>query len=689
MPLRRHAWAPLFVFLLLVLLPAAPALATPHVTIERAAAWPASSRLQQPTPAPSSASATLSPPDTTQFPQILAYLDLHDAQGRFVHGLLPGDVQILENGISLPVDTLLETRSGVQFVTALNLGAPLAVQNSQAVSRLDQLMAALSAWSSSRLGTTLDDLSLVISDGTEVTHTDSPSGLLPVFAQELDARNAQPSLDVLSKAISLATDPSPRPGMGRAVLFITPPLDPQVGLSLDSLGAQAVQQGVRLYIWMVSSPGGYSPQSFSQLQGLAEQTGGQFYNFTGEGQPGEAGLPDLETFLEPLRSIYSLTYTSQVRSSGTQQVIAQVTTADGKVETPAQSYEIDLRPPDPAFISPPLEIVRQPPEDNFEPGEAPATQDYLPQEQPVEILVSFPDERVRPLTRTTLFVNGVQTAENRQPPFDRFTWDLSGIADSGAYSLRVEAEDSLGLAGSGIEHVVQVNVEQLAQPPLIWLTQNLPVIAGLAVVLAGAILLMVLVLGGKIHPAIPGRGRGKPARRKNDPVTQPVPVASEPLRHQRAGWATRLHWPQRHTAPQAYAFFSRLSDSGDDAANTPIAITAEEITLGSDPRQAMLVLNDPSVDALHARLTHLENGCFWLVDQDSVAGTWVNYTPISPKGVELEHGDLVHFGRVGFRFTMRQPTRVRKPVVRRIEPGDANAEATFPAQAEPGTELQK
>jgi len=679
----------LFVFLLLVLLPAAPALATPHVTIERAAAWPASSRLQQPTPAPSSASATLSPPDTTQFPQILAYLDLHDAQGRFVHGLLPGDVQILENGISLPVDTLLETRSGVQFVTALNLGAPLAVQNSQAVSRLDQLMAALSAWSSSRLGTTLDDLSLVISDGTEVTHTDSPSGLLPVFAQELDARNAQPSLDVLSKAISLATDPSPRPGMGRAVLFITPPLDPQVGLSLDSLGAQAVQQGVRLYIWMVSSPGGYSPQSFSQLQGLAEQTGGQFYNFTGEGQPGEAGLPDLETFLEPLRSIYSLTYTSQVRSSGTQQVIAQVTTADGKVETPAQSYEIDLRPPDPAFISPPLEIVRQPPEDNFEPGEAPATQDYLPQEQPVEILVSFPDERVRPLTRTTLFVNGVQTAENRQPPFDRFTWDLSGIADSGAYSLRVEAEDSLGLAGSGIEHVVQVNVEQLAQPPLIWLTQNLPVIAGLAVVLAGAILLMVLVLGGKIHPAIPGRGRGKPARRKNDPVTQPVPVASEPLRHQRAGWATRLHWPQRHTAPQAYAFFSRLSDSGDDAANTPIAITAEEITLGSDPRQAMLVLNDPSVDALHARLTHLENGCFWLVDQDSVAGTWVNYTPISPKGVELEHGDLVHFGRVGFRFTMRQPTRVRKPVVRRIEPGDANAEATFPAQAEPGTELQK
>jgi hypothetical protein len=667
MPLRRHGWALLFACLLLFILPAAPALAKPQAraNVERAAA---SVRLQQPTPAPSSANATLSRPDATHFPQILAYLDLHDAQGQFLHGLLPGDVQILENGVGLPVDTLQETRSGMQFVTALNLGAPLAVQNSQAVSRLDQLMAALSGWARSRLGTTLDDLSLVISDGTEVTHTDTASDLLPLFAQELDARNAQPSLDVLSKAISLASDPSPRPGMGKAILFITPPLDPQVGQSLDSLGAQASQQGIRLYIWMVSSPGGYSPQSYSQLQGLAEQTGGQFYNFTGEGQAPDPGLPDLESFLEPLRSIYSLTYTSQVRSSGTQQVIAQVRTVDGQVETPPQSYEIDLRPPDPAFISPPLEIVRQPPEFDLETGEAPITQDYEPQEQLVEILVSFPDERVRPLTRTTLYVNGVQAAENTQPPFERFTWNLTDIASGGSYSLRVEAEDSLGLVGSGIEHVVQVNVEQPAQPPLIWLTQNMPAIAGLAVVLAGAILIMVLVLGGKIRPAIPGRGRGKPARRKNDPVTQPVPVASEAAHRQRAGWATRLHWPQRHVAPQAYAFLSRLSDSGEEAANTPISITAEEITLGSDPRQAMLVLNDPSVDALHARMTRLENGCFRLADQESVAGTWVNYTPVSQEGVELEHGDLVHIGRVGFRFTMRQPTRVRRPVVRRVEP---------------------
>jgi len=246
-----------------------------------------------------------------------------------------------------------------------------------------------------------------------------------------------------------------------------------------------------------------------------------------------------------------------------------------------------------------------------------------------------------------------------------FTWDLTDITASGPYALRVEAEDSFGLVGSSIENITQINVELPAQPPLAWLTHNLPVISGLVVLLAGAVLLMVLVIGGKIRPTIPGRGSA--ARRRKDPVTQPVPVAREPAPRQRSSWADRLHWPQRHTAPHAYAFLSRISETDEQTMNTPIPITSEEVTLGSDPRQSMLVLNDPSVEPLHARLTHLENGGFRLADQGSVAGTWVNYTPISQEGINLEHGDLVHVGRIGFRFTLRQPGQTRKPVVKPLQ----------------------
>jgi len=51
------------------------------------------------------------------------------------------------------------------------------------------------------------------------------------------------------------------------------------------------------------------------------------------------------------------------------------------------------------------------------------------------------------------------------------------------------------------------------------------------------------------------------------------------------------------------------------------------------------------------------------MDEGSIAGTWVNYTPVSRNGADLEHGDMIHIGRTGFRFTIRQPKTVRRPVI--------------------------
>jgi pSer/pThr/pTyr-binding forkhead associated (FHA) protein len=62
-----------------------------------------------------------------------------------------------------------------------------------------------------------------------------------------------------------------------------------------------------------------------------------------------------------------------------------------------------------------------------------------------------------------------------------------------------------------------------------------------------------------------------------------------------------------------------------------------------------------------------EDGSFRLVDEGSVAGTWVNYSSVSSDGVTLEHGDLIHIGRVNFRFTQRDPLRQRKPVITKEE----------------------
>jgi len=147
-------------------------------------------------------------------------------------------------------------------------------------------------------------------------------------------------------------------------------------------------------------------------------------------------------------------------------------------------------------------------------------------------------------------------------------------------------------------------------------------------------------------------------------VTQPVHIRTEPGTYRRAGWANRLQWPQRGSEPQAYAYLNPIHDP-DQPADTlpPIPILTEEVRLGSEPGAADLVLDDPSVEACHARLKRQEDGSFRLSDLGSTAGTWVNYTPVSKEGTRLEHGDLVHIGRIGFRFTLRKSASTRKPVV--------------------------
>ena len=74
------------------------------------------------------------------------------------------------------------------------------------------------------------------------------------------------------------------------------------------------------------------------------------------------------------------------------------------------------------------------------------------------------------------------------------------------------------------------------------------------------------------------------------------------------------------------------------------------------------------MEGLHARLIRREDGSILLVDQGSVAGTWVNYIEVPEGGCVLAHGDLIHFGRRGFLFTDRQPQRTRKPVITFEEP---------------------
>ncbi len=621
--------------------------------------------------AQTTASAILFPPQTQSFPRITTFMDVHDAQTSFVHGVQASEVQIIENGRSLPVVELRELRPGVQIVLALNPGPPFGIRDSQGISRYEFIRDALLDWAKVRRGSSIDDLSLLISAGPEISHVSDTTELVSALGSyQPDSDNASPGLEILLRAIDIAADATPRAGMERAVLLVTPPLEGDISFGLQELISRAALLRVHVFVWLVASQQAFESQPAILLSRLSEQTGGQFFTFSGI-----EDIPNPEGYFEELRDIYQITYDSKITQGGSQELAVEIRHGEQVITSPSLTFDFELSPPDPAFIFPSLEISRSIPAErrkNFWEQVNPV--DLKPDEQEIQVLIDFPDGRRRPLVRTTLYVDGVVVEENNEPPFEYFRWDLSAYTDSSQHILQVEAVDSLGMNGTSIELPVQVNIDLPKPNPLSALFVNWPVLAGLAALLAGAIALLTLILTGRIRPhrlATFGLSGRRLIRKAKPP--QPDATRAQRPRLETGGrylpnWVNRLQWPQRRLNPNAYAYLTYLSDVVEKHGSTPISITADEITFGLDPSLATQVLEDPSVEGLHARLIRSEDGSILLVDQGSVAGTWVNYTEVPEGGRVLEHGDLIHFGRVGFRFSERNPRRARKLVITIEEP---------------------
>ncbi len=598
---------------------------------------------------------------------MLVYLDVHSADGRFVRGLQASELSIQENGVAVPVGQLEELHPGVQLAVAVNPGIPFGIRNGQGLSRYELAAAVLGGWAKGRQGSSIDDLNLIITGGPERTHFSDPIQLSDaLMAYSFEETAPVPSLDTLSRAVDIVSDATPRPGMERAILFVTAPLQGDVTFGLQDLAARIRQQGIHVFIWYVTSPVLFDTPEARLLTELAVESGGRFAPFSGD-----ETLENPEYYLQELRDIYRLEYQSQASAGGQQSLMAEVNLDDLAVQSPVLNFELNLEPPDPAFILPSLEILRQPPQAQRDNLWEQVDPDLLqPQEHLLQVLVDFPDGRPRPLVRTALYVDGTLVDENTEPPFDSFVWDLREYVASGQHVLKVEALDSLGLTGASIDTLVQVNVDLPAPNPLRALAQRWPVIAGLGTVLVGALVLLGLLLAGKINPKWPRLRQGL-RRSRGAPGQASLAVPGQTAEMPRAGpgakrrpeWVNRFHWPQRRLNPQAYAYLTPISEAGEPVVRGPISITTDEITFGADPQRATLVLADPSVEALHARMLRGEGGAFSLIDEGSVAGTWINYLPVSEPGTILEQGDLIHLGRVCFRFTKREPQRVRKPIV--------------------------
>jgi len=625
------------------------------------------------TSAQSGAAAWLLPPNMDDYPNITAFLDVHDASGGFIHGLKETDLNLFENNNPVPVTQFSEIHPGVQFIIAFSPGHALSIRDGLGFSRFDYLISGLKAWQWDPQAAGTDDLSLITADGPELMHISNPETLLSALQPyQPNLRNSQPNLEVLSRAIQVAEDELPRQGMERAILFITPPQPAEAEAGLQSLAARASQLGIRIFVWLVTSPEASPSSETPLLQNLASQTGGALFTYTGI-----EAVPDIENYLEPLRHIYSLSYLSALTSAGSFPLYVEVALPEQTITSNQQEIVLDIQPPNPIFVSTPSEISREYVETDQVKNASQSNQSFqwTPEEQVLQVLVEFPDGHPRSIVQSSLLVDGALVQVNTEPPFDQFTWDIRPYVESGSHILQAEVQDSLGYTSRSLEIPVQISVEQPTNSFRLILSSRSLLLTGALVVFSGVVVVLVLVLGGRIQPHQPGKPSGtrnrashQPrlkralSRADNDPVTQPVQTKAEEPTRPSTPWALRLTHSHARSSSQVLAFLTPVLPSDEAQHAAPIPISSDEIIFGCDPVQSTWVIDDPSLEGLHARLIR-EGNVYRLVDVGTTAGTWINYTQVSPQGDLVENGDLIHLGRTCFRFSSRSPGKVKKPTI--------------------------
>jgi hypothetical protein len=158
----------------------------------------------------------------------------------------------------------------------------------------------------------------------------------------------------------------------------------------------------------------------------------------------------------------------------------------------------------------------------------------------------------------------------------------------------------------------------------------------------------------KIKQTEPRSARSGSGRRWSLPVQFRLPnIATVPRLRQRPG---------QPSSRRSELLLEPLPAHEEADAQAPLPLTVQEIILGRSPTEATCVIDEASLENVHATLRR-EGNTYRVIDAGSLAGTWVNYQRVPEEGVLLQHGDLLHLGRAGFRFVQRAPGSTRKPAI--------------------------
>jgi len=606
---------------------------------------------------------------TELFPRVQITFEAFDAQGNFLRELKPEEIQIIEGNEQndaadfRPVEWLELLQPGLDVIVAINFGPELNTRYA-GVRRYEAVLQRLQEWAGGET-TGSDRLSLSTNSGLQLIRSADQQEWLTALENlaQVNLLNEQAGLTAITRAMDLVTDISGGTKPRCVVLLVTPLLPASNLDGVQNLIDRAGRLNVPIHVWLTTSAPSIAanPAMFDALSQLAGQTGGELSIFTGS-----ESLPELEGYLKSYRYQYRLEYESRLNSSGSHPIALSIRQGEEELRSTSQPVFLNIQPPNPIFLSPQTQVERR----FFPPNSR--NGDLEPDALTYRVIIEFPDGYPRAIRASRLLVNGELVQENTRPPFDRFTWSVSEIETEQQVEMQVEVQDSLGLTGRSIRMPVRVSVE--SRPPSPWqaaLSGNRPLVLG-AILLSGLLLGTILIFAGQQN-----RQQAAAQRRNNrDPLTQPLPP---PLQKKRgtinpASMARRLSSARPATVPvsSAPAWLLQVSEDGmgvvesraNPAALNLLPLKRRDNLMGSDPLRSQICIASASVSPVHARIVVNEKGEYWVYDQGSLAGTWVNYVPVTAGGCRLQHGDLIHLGFVTLRFETAKPSPQPAPIAR-------------------------
>lgn len=102
--------------------------------------------------------------------------------------------------------------------------------------------------------------------------------------------------------------------------------------------------------------------------------------------------------------------------------------------------------------------------------------------------------------------------------------------------------------------------------------------------------------------------------------------------------------------------------------DAPIPLIGDNVTIGRDAAVVDICLDDPTIARLHARIRRRADATYWLYDEGSASGTFLDHQRLGLAPRLLEPGGMLRFGQV--RATFKQLAVSDEPFATRDEVND-------------------